>query len=245
MSNLSVNTIASFDDLKTVSSLFSQSGTFGKETPQILAVKIMAGLAFGLDPFTAAAALHVIQGRVVMSAGLQARLIKSHPKYDYIVRTLTNEECVIEFFQNDQQSVGISTFTIEDAKKASLNGKDNWKNYPRNMLFSRAIANGIRWFCPDALGQSVYTPDELNLPTLVTSDGDIAYNGKDAKSTAVLGEGLPFDSEESAIVWARDYLGAGTIDEMQEKYSNTVADANGRKAINFYLGICQEKRDNS
>ena len=25
----------------------------------------------------------------------------------------------------------------------------NWKNYPRNMLFARAMTNGARWFCPD------------------------------------------------------------------------------------------------
>jgi hypothetical protein len=60
-----VNSIRSFDDLKYVASLFAQAQTFGKDSPQVLAVKIMAGLAFNLDPFSAATSLHVIQGKVV------------------------------------------------------------------------------------------------------------------------------------------------------------------------------------
>jgi hypothetical protein len=29
------------------------------------------------------------------------------------------------------------------------------------MLFSRAISNGLRWYCPDALSMTAYTPEEL------------------------------------------------------------------------------------
>jgi hypothetical protein len=38
---------------------------------------------------------------------------------------------------------------------------DNWKRYPRNMLFARCISNAARWFCPSVFGGPVYTPDEL------------------------------------------------------------------------------------
>jgi hypothetical protein len=38
-----------------------------------------------------------------------------------------------------------------DAKAAGLAGKDVWKQYPRNMLFARALTNGMRWFTPDLL----------------------------------------------------------------------------------------------
>jgi hypothetical protein len=59
------------------------------------------------------------------------------------------------------QTIGVSSFTMEDAKRAGLSGGDNWKKYPRNMLFARAMSNGAKWYCPDVFGGPVYTPDEL------------------------------------------------------------------------------------
>ena len=43
-----------------------------------------------------------------------------------------------------------------------------WKNFPRNMLYARAISNGAKWHCPDVFGGPVYTPDELG----ATIDGE-------------------------------------------------------------------------
>jgi hypothetical protein len=234
-----VNSIRSFDDLKYVASLFAQAQTFGKDSPQVLAVKIMAGLAFNLDPFSAATSLHVIQGKVVMSAGLQARLIKQHPKYDYVVKEITNEKCEIAFYNEDKEC-GLSVFTMEDAILAKLNGKDNWKYYPKNMLFARAISNGIRWFCPDALGQSVYSAEELELPTKIVN-GDVVYDDSKVKTVAHISEGLPFDCEETALEWAKDYLSC-TLKEAKDLFDSTKEDVNGKKALNFYLRVCEIKR---
>jgi hypothetical protein len=51
---------------------------------------------------------------------------------------------------------------MKDAAAAGLTNKDNWKKYPRNMLFARAISNGQKWYAPDVYnGVTVYTPDEM------------------------------------------------------------------------------------
>ena len=48
------------------------------------------------------------------------------------------------------------------AQAAGLTGKDNWKKYPSDMLFARAISRGARRFAPGIFGGSpVYTPDEM------------------------------------------------------------------------------------
>lgn len=40
--------------------------------------------------------------------------------------------------------------------------KDNWKKYPKAMMFARCMSNGVRTYCPDVFnGLAVYTPDEL------------------------------------------------------------------------------------
>ena len=50
--------------------------------------------------------------------------------------------------------------------KQGCNCKENWKRYPRNMFFNRAISNGVRTYCPDVLGNApVYDPDELGAST--------------------------------------------------------------------------------
>lgn len=50
--------------------------------------------------------------------------------------------------------------------------KDNWKNYPKAMLFARCMSNGVRTYCPDVFsGMLVYTPDELN--ARVAADGSV------------------------------------------------------------------------
>ena len=56
-------------------------------------------------------------------------------------------------------ALGISEFTADDAKRV---GTKNMDKFPKNMLFARAISNGVRWFCADIfLGAPVYTPEEL------------------------------------------------------------------------------------
>jgi hypothetical protein len=67
-----------------------------------------------------------------------AASIKRSQRYRYKIHELTDRRCTIEFFE-EGESAGISAFSIEDAQKAGLLKGDNWRNYPRNMLFSRAM----------------------------------------------------------------------------------------------------------
>ena len=154
--------INSIDELARVADMFAKSGMFqdAKDAAQA-GVKIMAGQAWGIDPFSAMTAIHLIQGRPTISAGVMAAKVKGHPKYDFLVRQLDGEACAIEFFEG-KRSLGVSTFTIEDAKAAGYASKSNWKQTPRNMLFARALSNGVRWYTPDVFSSSVYTPEDFN-----------------------------------------------------------------------------------
>jgi len=92
-----------------------------------------------------------------MSANLLATLVKSSGKYNYKIVEISTTKCHIDFYENGELS-GASVFTIEDARKA---GTQNLDKYARNMLFARAMSNGVRWYCPDATAGPVYTPEEL------------------------------------------------------------------------------------
>lgn len=149
----------SLDEMMSLSEIFIKSGFFADCKSQYQAVvKILAGVELGLEPFAALSELHVIQGKIVMSAGLLAKKVKQSGKYDYRVKEQSDKVCVVEFFQNAEK-IGTSTFTLDDAKKAQVKNLDK---FPRNMLFARAMSNGVRWYCPDVTGNTVvYAEGEI------------------------------------------------------------------------------------
>lgn len=124
-------------------------------------VKVEAGRALGLPALVAMSEIHVIDGKPSLGAGAYAALVKSHPRYDYRVVVLTDEECEIAFYEGGVH-VGTSTFKKADAQQAGLLGRGPWKQYPRNMLFARAMSNGVAWFAPDVTMGRIYTGDEID-----------------------------------------------------------------------------------
>lgn len=168
----SQNVINSMDDVERAAKAMSASGFFpdSKEFAKAI-VKVLAGRELGFGAFASMTGVAVIQGKPVIGANLLAAAVKQTGKYNYRVKQHTNEVCEIVFLENNQE-VGISKFTIEDAKNAGLTSKDNWKKYPRNMLFARAISNGQKWYAPDVFnGVTVYTPDEMG--AVVDDEGNI------------------------------------------------------------------------
>lgn len=155
--------INNVDDLQRVARMYALSAYFdakgdGHQAIAQIATKIMAGQELGYGPFTSVNGIHVIQGKPSLSANLMAAAVKAHPHYNYKVREMTDKNVSIEFFE-DGESIGKSEFSIEDARKAKTQNLDK---FPRNMLFARALSNGVKWYCPDVFnGNAVYTPEEL------------------------------------------------------------------------------------
>lgn len=161
--------VQSLGDITQIADIMSASGYFAdaRDAAQV-AVKILAGREMGFGPFASATGVHIIKGRPAIGANLMAAAVKAHPKYDYRIRQMTTDVCEIEFYQSGE-SLGVSTFTIQDARDA---GTQNLQKYARNMLFARAMSNGVRWYTPDVfMGSAVYTPEELGAP--VNEDGNL------------------------------------------------------------------------
>jgi len=171
--------------IKELSKVFYESGIFEdiKSEAQAI-VKILAGREVGLSPLESMMNFYIVKNRVAATSKVISALIKKSEKYDYSIEKLDETECVIVFTKEGKE-IGKSTFTFKDAAKAGLVNKDNWKNYPRNCLFARAITNGVRWFCPDAYcGYATEELEELGpveaKPDVVTIDagGEVKTNGK-------------------------------------------------------------------
>jgi len=150
-------------EIMTIAKSFADSGMFPdcKSMAQA-AVKIQAGREFGIQPFAAMSGIHIIQGKPTIGAGLMAARVKGFGKYDYKVIEHNDKVCSIEYFEklpgNGLRSIGVSTFTIEDARKA---GTKNLDKFPKNMMFARSMSNGVKWFTPDIYEMPVYVPEEM------------------------------------------------------------------------------------
>lgn len=154
----------SLDNMMTLAEAFARSGFFKDANDAAKAiVKIQAGRELGIPPVASMTGINIVQGKISLSANVLASLVKQHPAYDYRVDELDNESCSISFFDEKSASIiGVSAFTMADAQKAGLANGTNWTKYPRNMLFARAMSNGVKWYCPDVMGGApVYTPDEM------------------------------------------------------------------------------------
>lgn len=171
------------DELETIQRtgrMLANSGYFdGKgDTPQaiaMMATKILAGREIGIGPFASVNGIHIIKGKPSIGANLMASAVKGSGRYDYRVKEMSSQKCVIEFFEREgdkRVSIGLSDFTIAEATAAGLMANDTWKKFPKNMLFARALSNGVRWYCPDVFaGNTVYVPEELGAE--VDAEGDV------------------------------------------------------------------------
>jgi len=174
-------------DVLTVGRLLAASGYFKDVRDESQAVaKILAGQELGFGPIASLTGVYIQQGKIAYLANLIAAAVKKSGRYNFRVKTLTDTECSIIFFEG-KEACGESTFTIQDAKQAGLldgPNSGNYRRYPRNMLFARAMSNGARFHCPDVFGGvSIYTPEELG--ATVSEEGDVIV---DAETGEIAGE---------------------------------------------------------
>jgi hypothetical protein len=184
------------NELMNMAKAFAESGMFAdtKSAAQAI-VKIQAGQEIGIPPFAAMTGIHIIQGKPTIGAGLIASRVKGSGKYDYKVVEATELKCSIDFYQG-KDLIGNSTFTIEDAKKA---GTKNLDKFPKNMLFARAISNGVKWYTPDVFSGPVYTPEEMDFEStkiedVQTTELTIEEKIEDAKATLIVATAENFGS---------------------------------------------------
>lgn len=171
----------SLDEIKGFANAFVASGMF-KDTKQLAEaiVKIQAGRELGLSPVYSMQNINLIRDRLTTSAGTIALLVKRSGRYNYHIKEHTDLKCTISFTESGKEA-GESTFTMEDAKRALLVRPDSgWTKYPRAMLFSRAISQGARIYCPDAIG-GVYTNEEMTaideVPVITSNSEEIPTSG--------------------------------------------------------------------
>lgn len=152
------NQLVPMNDIEKMGTAIAKSGLFGMKTPDQAVALMLIAQAEGMHPAIAARDYHVIQGRPALKAdAMLARFQANGGKVNWDV--YTDQEVKATFSHPAGGSITLS-WTLEQAKRIGLAGKDNWKNYPRAMLRARVISEGIRTVYPGCV-VGVYTPEEV------------------------------------------------------------------------------------
>lgn len=153
-----MSAIVPFEHQMTLAQSFAKSGLFGIKTPdQALALMALCE-AENLHPAAAVRDYHIINNKPALKAdAMMARFQSAGGKVQW---TELNDKTATGVFSHPQGGTVEITWTLAMAEKAGLTRNPTWKSYPRQMLRSRVVSEGIRTVFPGCV-TGVYTPEEM------------------------------------------------------------------------------------
>lgn len=164
---LGLPTLDEWNQIKEIARFAVNSGMLPSaiRTPEAAAVIALKSKELGIPLMIGFSQIYIVNGKPSMSAELiQAMARKNLPGLLINWLESTNTRCTVEVTRPERGAKPTKViWTIEDAQKAGLAGKDIWKQYPAAMLRNRAITAALRFVCPDALMGISYTPEELGI----------------------------------------------------------------------------------
>lgn len=201
-------------DMERMAMAFAQSGLFGVKTPdQALALCLIAQ-AEGRHPALAARDYDVIQGRPAKKAEAMLRdFLQAGGKVEW--HELSDQRADATFSHPQGGKVRID-WDLDRARTAGLGGKDMWKKFPRNMLRSRVVSEGVRTVLPAATS-GMYVPEEVH------DFNEPAPAAKPAKVIEPEPMPQPKPARQTAEQWAAEHIaavqeaGPDTLDEIIRK----------------------------
>lgn len=128
--------------------------------PDSVAAAILTGREMGIGPMQSLRDIHMIDGRPAFSAQLMLSRMRSGGVV-ILESSATAERAYIKARRSDTGETGEFEFTKADAEAAGLLGKKNWRQWPSDMMWARAVGRMARRFGSDLLGGLVYAKEEL------------------------------------------------------------------------------------
>lgn len=143
----------------TFGKMASQSAFVPKEfrgKPEDCVLAIQHGAEIGLGPTQSLQSITVVNGRPVLWGDAAKGLVMASPICEYIAERIEGDGdqmvAICEAKRRGDPQPTVSTFSVADAKKASLWGKSGpWQQYPKRMLQMRARGFALRDAFPDVL----------------------------------------------------------------------------------------------
>lgn len=153
-----MNAIVPFNDIERMAKAISSSSLFGVKTVDQAIALMLVAQAEGMHPAIAATHYHVINGRPTLKA--DAMLSRFQAAGGTVNWKVYTDSEVTGTFSHPQGGRVDITWTVAQAQTAGLTKNPTWRQYPRQMLRSRCISEGIRTVYP-GVTVGVYTPEEV------------------------------------------------------------------------------------
>jgi hypothetical protein len=148
----------SVSDIQSMAQAITKSGLFGiKQSDQAVALMLVAQ-SEGRHPASVASEYDIIQGRPALkSQAALARFQAAGGKIQWIERSDSKASAK---FSHPSGGELLVEWTFSQATAAGLTGKQTWKQYPRQLLSARVVAEGVRACYPACLN-GVYLAEEV------------------------------------------------------------------------------------
>jgi len=137
--------------------------------PSKVAAIMLSGMELGLKPLASLRLFYVTpEGQPSLSARGMLAVVQNSGLLETFTDAIEGEGDAREAMVTVKRRGGpriVRTFSMTDAKKAGLLGKQNWAKYADRMLWNRAVSFALNDVFADILG-GLYEPSEVGGPVL-------------------------------------------------------------------------------
>lgn len=150
--------IVTMQDIEKMAIAVAKSGLFGVKRPEEAMALMLVAQAEGRHPALAARDYDIIQGRPAKKTEAMLRdFLESGGKVEWHQLDDTIADATFSHPSGGTVRIG---WDMKRAGAAGLASRDMWRKYPRQMLRSRCVSEGIRTVCPMATS-GMYVPEEV------------------------------------------------------------------------------------
>jgi len=207
-----------YSDMEKMAGAIAKSNLFGVKTPDQAVALMLLAQAEGMHPAKAIQEFHIIQGRPALKA--DAMLGRFQRAGGSVKWKKIQDDEVIGIFSHPQGGDAEISWTFEMAQRIGLTSKDNWRNYPRQMLRSRVISEGVRTVFPGCI-TGIYTDEETE--NFNAAPARVEKNVTPATAeVAALKDDIPWDYKLMVPGMDRPYHSFQTEDEWIDGYAELV-----------------------
>ncbi len=230
-----MNEVTIFNEIKTIANGIAGSrllpAKYRKRPEDLIAIGLL-GKGLGLDIWQSIRTLHVIEGVPTMSAELMMGLAMLRcPKAQFKYET-GPDFCRLYARRDKDQDFSVFEYTLDDAKRAGLLGKKNWRENPKSMLKSRVQSYVAKTLFPDCI-MGLYTPEEINNDVVLDDTGEVILDAK-AEIVEHDGQETKFSLVKGALT---KYIGEAEADAYVTDLRSTVGDEDAMKLILTDLNV--------
>lgn len=194
----------------------AKSGLFGLKTKDQAMALMLVAESEGRHPASAAKDYHIINNNPSKKAEAMLRdFLLAGGKVEW--HEINDKKADATFSHKDGGTARID-WTIERANTAGLTANNNWKKYPRAMLRSRVVSEGVRTIYPAATS-GMYVPEEVQdfepaqvpkpQPEPKPQAVDVEFS-EPKKAEAIPAEQKPLESDHPVLIKAKEEASKGT-----------------------------------